>query len=54
MVIDPNYSDKGEKKFEAGKQTSRDIDAQLRQGIRLLKIRRLGTGTSTKYSVSPA
>ena len=53
MVIDPNYSDKGEKKFEAGKQTSRDIDAQLRQGIRLLKIR-LGTGTSTKYSVSPA
>ena len=54
MVIDPNYSDKGEKKFEAGKQTSRDIDAQLRQGNKLLKIRRLGTGTDTKYSVSPA
>lgn len=54
LVIDPNYSDKGEKKFEAGKQTSRDIDAQLRQGNRLLKIRRLGTGTDTKYSVSPA
>lgn len=54
LVIDPNYSDKGEKKFEAGKQTSRDIDNQLRQGNRLLKIRRLGTGTDTKYSVSSA
>jgi hypothetical protein len=53
-VIDPNYSEKGEKKFEAGKKTSNDIDAQLRQGNRLLKIRRLGTGTETKYSVSPA
>ena len=45
MVIDPNYSDKGDKKFEAGKKTSNDIDTQLRQGNRLLKIRRLGTGT---------
>src|SRR5918995_1400052 len=34
MVIDPNYADKGDKKFEAGKSTSRDIDAQLRQGNR--------------------
>jgi hypothetical protein len=54
MVIDPNYADKGDKKFEAGKKTSNDIDAQLRQGNRLLKIRRLGTGTDTKYSVAPA
>lgn len=54
MVIDPNYADRGEKKFEAGKQTSKDIDAQLRQGNRVLKIRRLGEGTDTKYSVSPA
>jgi hypothetical protein len=54
MVIDPNYSDKGEKKFEAGKKTSNDVDAQLRQGNRLLKIKRLGEGTDTKYSVSPA
>jgi len=45
---------RGEKKFEAGKKTSYDIDAQLRQGNRLLKIRRLGEGTETKYSVSPA
>jgi hypothetical protein len=51
-VIDPNYADKGEKKFEAGKQTSIEIDVQLRQGNRLLKIRRLGSGTETKYSVS--
>ena len=54
LVIDPNYADKGEKKFEAGKKTSNDIDTQLRQGNRLLKIRRLGIGTDTKYSVSPA
>jgi hypothetical protein len=54
LLIDPNYADKGEKKFEAGKQTSRDIDTQLRQGIRLLKIKRLGKGTDTKYSVAPA
>jgi ABC-type uncharacterized transport system YnjBCD substrate-binding protein len=53
LVIDPNYADKGDKKFEAGKSTSRDIDAQLRQGNRLLKIKRLGLGTDTKYSVSP-
>ena len=30
MVIDPNYADKDEKKFEAGKSTS-SIDAQLGQ-----------------------
>jgi len=54
LVIDPNYADKGEKKFEAGKKTSNDIDTQLRQGNRLLKIRRLGIGIDTKYSVSPA
>ena len=54
MVIDPNYSDKGEKKLEAGKSTSQDIDTQLRQGNRLLKIKRLGSGVETKYSVSPA
>ena len=54
LVIDPNYSDRGLKKFEAGKKTSNDIDAQLRQGIRLLKIKRLGVGTDTKYSVAPA
>jgi hypothetical protein len=54
MVIDPNFSDKGEKKFEAGKQTSRDIDTQLRVGNRLLKIKRLGSGVETKYSISPA
>ena len=53
MVIDPNYADKGEKKFEAGKKTLNDVDMQLRQGNRLLKIKRLGTGTDTKYSVSP-
>lgn len=54
LVIDPNYSDKGDKKFEAGKKTSSDIDAQLRQGNRLLKIKRLGSGKDTKYNVSPA
>ena len=54
IVIDPSYADKGEKKFEAGKKTSNDIDAQLIQGNCLLKVRRLGTGTETKYNVAPA
>jgi hypothetical protein len=54
LVIDPNYSDKGFKKFEAGKRTSNDIDAQLRQGNRLIAVKRLGSGTDTKYSISPA
>lgn len=54
LVIDPNYSEKGDKKFEAGKKTSQDIDTQLRLGNRLLKVKREGTGTDTKYSVSPA
>jgi hypothetical protein len=40
-VIDPNYADKGPKKFEAGKLTSK-IDSLLREGKTLLKITREG------------
>ena len=47
-VIDPNYADRGEKKFEAGKATSQKIDGYLRQGVTLLNVKRLGEGTSTK------
>lgn len=54
MVIDPNYADKGDKKLEAGKKTSSDIDKQLRLGNRLLKIKRIGSGTDTKYQVEVA
>jgi len=43
-VIDPNYSDKGEKKFEAGKLTSKKVDSLLSQGKTLLKITRVGSG----------
>lgn len=43
-VINPNYSDKGEKKFETGKTTSGQIDSILSQGKNLLKITRQGEG----------
>jgi hypothetical protein len=53
-VIDPNYSDKGEKKFEAGKLTSKKIDSYLSQGKNLLKITREGSGRDTSYNVEAA
>jgi hypothetical protein len=53
-VIDPNYSDKGEKKFEASKLTSRKIDSILSQGKTLLKITRVGSGKDTSYNVEQA
>jgi hypothetical protein len=53
-VIDPNYSDKGEKKFEASKLTSRMIDSILSQGKNLLKITRVGSGKDTSYIVEAA
>ena len=53
-VIDPNYSDKGLKKFEASKTTSKKIDALLRQGKTLLKITRKGAGEDTSYNVEAA
>jgi hypothetical protein len=53
-VIDPNYSDKGEKKFEASKLASRKIDSYLGQGKTLLKITRVGGGKDTSYNVEAA
>ena len=53
-VIDPNYSDKGEKRFEAGKLTSKKIDSLLSQGKTLLKITRVGSGKDTSYIVEAA
>jgi hypothetical protein len=53
-VIDPNYSDKGDKKFEASKLTSRKIDSLLSQGKTLLKITRVGSGKDTSYDVEVA
>jgi hypothetical protein len=53
-VINPNYSDKGEKKFETGKLTSKLIDAQLLQGKNTLKITRIGEGKETSYNVEAA
>jgi hypothetical protein len=53
-VIDPNYSDKGEKKFEAGKLTSKKVDSLLSQGKTLLKITRVGSGKDTSYNVEAA
>ena len=46
LVIYPNFSDKGEKKFETGKLTSRQIDGLLRQGKTTLKITRQGEGVT--------
>ena len=53
-VINPNYSDKGEKKFETGKTASRLIDSILSQGKNLLKITRQGEGEETRYKVEAA
>jgi hypothetical protein len=53
-VIDPNYSDKGEKKFETGKLTSKQIDSLSRQGKTILKITRQGEGKDTSYNVEAA
>lgn len=53
-VIDPNYSDKGEMKFEAGKLTSKKIDSLLSQGVNLQKITRVGSGRDTSYNVEAA
>ena len=51
LVTNPNYSDKGEKKFETGKTTSGQIDSILSQGKTLLKITRQGEGKETGYNV---
>ena len=53
-VINPNYPDKGEKKFETGKTTSNLIDSILLQGKTTLKITRLGEGKETSYKVGAA
>jgi hypothetical protein len=53
-VIDPNYSDRGLKKFEAGKLTSKKIDSLLLEGKILLKITREGNGKDTSYKVESA
>ena len=53
-VINPNFSDKGEKKFETGKTTSGQIDSILSQGKTLLMITRQGEGKETSYKVEAA
>lgn len=53
-VIDPNYADRGPKKFDAGKIMSKKIDALLLQGKTLLKVTRKGNGRDTEYDVVAA
>ena len=53
-IIDPNYANKVEKKFEAGKLTSKKTDSLLRQGKTLLKIIRDGAGKDTSYKIETA
>jgi ABC-type dipeptide/oligopeptide/nickel transport system ATPase subunit len=53
-VIDSNYSDKGEKKFETGKLTSKQIDPLLRQGKTTPLITRSGAGKETTYYIAAA
>jgi hypothetical protein len=50
-VIKTNYSDKGEKKFETGKLTPKQIDSLLLQRKTTLKITRQGEGKETSYIV---
>jgi hypothetical protein len=55
-VTEPNSSNSSdqEKYLEVGKQTSEDIDSNLREGTLQLKIQRFGLGKDTRYHVIPA
>jgi hypothetical protein len=54
-VTEPNSSNSGQEKYlEVGKQTSEDIDSNLREGTLQLKIQRFGLGKDTRYHVTPA
>jgi hypothetical protein len=54
-VTEPNSSNSDQEKYlEVGKQTSEDIDSNLREGTLQLKIQRFGLGKDTRYHVIPA
>ncbi len=51
VVLDANSSSNTEKFFDVGKKLSRQINAELKEGSRTLKIKRDGSGLSTSYLV---
>jgi hypothetical protein len=54
-VTEPNSGNSNQEKYlEVGKQTSEDIDSNLREGTLQLKIQRFGLGKDTRYHVIPA
>lgn len=50
-VTNPNTSEA--KYFTVSKRTSEILDAYLREGKNLLKIRRIGAGKDTQYLINP-
>src|SRR5919197_132343 len=49
IVIDPNSGTSQEKFFEVGRRSARLIIAKLKEGHRLLKVERIGSGKDTLY-----
>ena len=49
IVADPNEENKSEKYFDVGKRSARLIIAKLKEGHKLLKVERIGSGKETLY-----
>ena len=52
-VIDLNHKEDGPKPWDLSKTWSEDIDYHLKQGHRILKVERVGSGMKTKYHFAP-
>jgi len=49
IVIDPNSGSDGEKFFDIGKRSARLIVPKLKEGHRMLRMERVGSGKETLY-----
>ena len=49
IVIDPNSGSDAEKYFDAGKRSARLIVPKLKEGYRMLRMERVGSGKETLY-----
>jgi hypothetical protein len=49
IVIDPNSGSDGEKFFDIGRRSARLIVPKLKEGHRMLRIERVGSGKETLY-----
>ena len=53
IVIEAESNDSSEKIFEVGKRSARLIIAKLKEGYRVLKVERMGSGKDTLYVPTP-